>query len=157
MDLTFKTAETIEAPRLSEFKENKVGASEEMDEMSDGESEILSLLGVEEPKDALPEEVQDYVDEINDAIEFLIEKRNLEPSRKTYKQLLDEMRSDMGINENAESMFALEKIGKTLKAWEDISYIRDMTVRKDLFTKLAQAGSSKEMDRIVLKALEDYE
>jgi len=158
MDLTFKTAgTTIEAPRLSEFKENEVGAEESSDDMSDGKVEILSLLGIEEPLEALPDNVQDYVDEINDAIETLIEKRNLVPSKEVYDRLLNEIREDMGIDRNTDPTFMVEKIGKTLEAWEELSSVRDLEVKKSLFAKLAKATTSKEMDRLVLEALKDYE
>lgn len=157
MDLTFKTTSTpqeISTSTKSDFVQNEHGITENY--VDDSEQMVVNLIGLGDVFGNLPPEVKDHVKSISKTLGEIIEKRGLQPSSSVYARLLNELRDDMGIDRDTEPAIVLDKIGRTLNAWKEVSFMRDINDRRRVFMKLAKASSSKEMDGIILDIMEKY-
>lgn len=155
MDLTFKTASTeIDAPITSDFKENTEQITDNT--IEDRNQTVAELVGLTDIYTDLPETERDYIKSISDTLNSLIAKRGLQANSDVYKRLLTELKDDMEIDADTEPVIALEKLGKTLNAWRDVSFMRDSGDRRRIFMKLARAETSRDMDRIILDTMEKY-
>lgn len=156
MDLTFKTASTQDTstPTTSDFVPNESGITSNI--VEDTSQTILGLIGLGDVFKSLPSSERGYIKSIGDTLDSLVEKRGLQRTTEVYNRLLGELREDMGIDRDTEPAVVLDKLGKTLTAWRDISFLRDPSERRRIFMKLARASTSRDMDTIVLDTMEKY-
>jgi hypothetical protein len=155
MDIDFKTATTdTSTPRESEFVENIHGVTTNIVENTN--QAVLGMIGLGDVFNELPLNEKAQIKTIADTLDSLVSKRGLQNTPEVYEKLFRELRDDMGIDVNTDPAILLTKLGETLSAWRDLSFIRDAEVKQDLFIKLARAKTSKEMDSIVLETMEKY-
>lgn len=156
MDLTFKSSspQDISTPTTSDFVQNDSGITENI--VEDTSQTILGLIGLGDVFKNLPSNEKGYIKAIGDTLDSLVDKRGLNRTTGVYNRLLGELREDMGIDPDTEPAIVLDRLGKTLSAWRDVSFMRDPSERRRVFMKLARANTSKEMDSIILDTMEKY-
>lgn len=156
MDLTFKTASSDDpqVQTTSDFVQNEHGITENI--VEDTSQTILGLIGLGDVFKNLPADEKGYIKSIGDTLDSLVDKRGLNRTTEVYNRLLGELRDDMEIDPDTEPAIVLDKLGKTLSAWRDMSFMRDPSERRRVFMKLARANTSKEMDSIILDTMEKY-
>jgi hypothetical protein len=122
-----------------------------------GDGTILEILEVGNNIDNLPQESQENIREIEGYVYDALNKRGVAPTAANIEGELTKLRVDMGLDTNATPEAVIDRIGGVVKAWKGLSFIKDASEKKQIFFKLANAQSSKAMNEIVFKAMENYQ
>jgi hypothetical protein len=163
-DVIFRTsppevkADTVNIPEPYESPKDSISHhydEEPVDSTRVGET-VLSAIGIQDDIKSMPTEDQTNLSEVGQYITNIIKSRGLEPVSSSYKQVLNDLRLEMGLESNAEPSIILDRIGGVVKAWRDLSFIPDPKEKKAFFMKLARQPDSKSMNRLVLEKMTDY-
>lgn len=161
----FRSAvESTEEIVLPDPEPNKVGAS--VDDV--GESEpleirdtrsgdlVLESLGIDDDVDIMPESDQDNLKEVKQYILDIMKQKGLKQTVGAFKNTLQNIKWEMGIDSDSDPSIVLDRIGGMVKAWKGLSFIRNPMEKRSLFMKLGRARSSEEMDRIVMDSMDRH-
>jgi hypothetical protein len=162
-DVIFKTAPEVKpAPTSIEppFEPAKDSVShhyeEEPIESRQVGTTVLKAIGIEDTVDSMPAEDRENLSEVGQYVSKIIERRGLEPVSSSYTSVLNDLKREMGLDDNAEPSIILDRIGGIVKAWRDLSFIPDPKEKRAFFMKLARCPDSKSMNRLVLEQMENY-
>lgn len=152
-DITFRqpTVQTETREYQDGYKENVVGADGGNDGYVEGDSmsqTVLDVLGVEERYSDLPSEELSNLKEITSYIEDSLVKNGKRPSVKSIGNKLDEIREDLGLDDDSDVSIVLDRVGGVVKAWRNLGFMSPEQ-KRSMFMKLARCKDSKEMHKIV--------
>ena len=144
-------------PDIPDPKPNEVGAEEnigDLEPVENGQQAVLEALGIDDDINHLPADDKDNLGEVKQYVYDILERKGLAPTVGSIKKALTELKIEMGFDEEAEPSIILDRIGGIVKAWRNLSFIKDPKQKRSLFMKLAKMESSKEMDNVVYKTME---
>jgi len=133
---------------------NYEGLSSEPIEKGDGT--LVKLLDAGIDLNSLPEAEKGNISEIEGYIHDLLAKKGVTPTEKSLSKELVNLKNDMGLDPDASPEMVMDRIGGVVKAWKGLSFVKDSGEKKQIFFKLANATSSKAMNEIVFKAMENH-
>ncbi len=122
-----------------------------------GDGTVYELLDAGNNPTSLPQEVQESIKDIEGYIYDSLSKRGVPPTEANLKGELTKLKYDMGLDPQATPETVIDRIGGVVKAWRDLSFIKDASEKKQIFFKLANAPTSKAMNEIVFKAMENHQ
>ena len=159
-DITFREAPTepAETKLYEREPENRnVGADQGMPEPIDTESmpqTILDVLGIDGNVRDLPSEELSNLKEISSYLEESLGRDGKVPSIKTLGIKMDEIREELGMDEDTETSVVLDRIGGVVKSWKGLGFIQDPAKKRSLFMKLARCPDSKSMHKMVFDEMD---
>lgn len=162
MDTTFTVREAPEIPSEQSIPEPQEPHKDDLShhyeeepvELAKEGEVVLQAMGIDDIVHNMPAEDQENVLEVGRYVRNIIDKRGLEPVGSSYKRVLEDIKIDMGLDKDAEPAIVLDRIGGVVKAWRDISFVKDSREKRALFMKLARLQSSKEMNKLVFEEME---
>jgi hypothetical protein len=122
-----------------------------------GRSVVLDALNIHEDTNSIPEEDKVNLQEVKDYVLEIVKTKGLAPTVSAFKKTLNSLKSEMGLDDEAEPSAILDRIAGVVKAWRNLSFIKDADEKRKIFFELASMKSSKEMNKKVYKIMEDYE
>lgn len=122
-----------------------------------GRSVVLDALGIDENTNSLPAEDKANVQEVKDYVLEIVKSKGLSPTVLSFKKTLDGLKDEMGLDKEAEPAIVLDRIAGVVRAWRNLSFVKDTEEKKRIFFKLANLKSSKEMNKEVFKLMESYQ
>ena len=145
-----------------EVDKNRVTSGESDDEPVElrdtgGRSVVLDSLGINENINSLPEEDKSNLSEVKQYVMGIINTKGLSPTVSAFKKTLNGLRGEMGLDQEADPAIVLDRIAGVVKAWRNLSFVKDPSEKRKIFFKLANLKSSAEMNREVYKLMENYE
>lgn len=163
-DTVFRSSEppavSQPTPNVPEPELNNRGAQMDVESIrpvEDKGTAILSAMGINDNLEVLPEEDRGNLGEVAEYVSDILGKRGLSQTQKSYDKVLSELKEEMGLDAEAEPSVILDRIGGVVKAWKNLSFIKDTKQKRSIFMKLARMGSSKDMNRAVLQEMEKNE
>lgn len=166
MDATFRSAPAPEAPasNLPEPEVNNQGVMQQADdtepiEMRDtgGRSVVLDALNIDENTNSLPEDDKGKITDVKEYVMGILKAKGLSPTVSAFKKTLDDVKSEMGLDKEADPARVLDRVAGVVRAWRNLSFIKDPSEKKKIFYKLANLSSSSDMNKEVYKLMNDYE
>ncbi len=156
---TFNNTPQVVAPKTNvpEPKPNEVGAEENVGDLElveNGQQAILEAMGIDDAIRHMSDSDQDNLGEVKQYIYDILDRKGLTPTVGSIKKALAELKEEMGFDQEAEPSIILDRIGGIVKAWRNLSFIKDPKQKRSLFMKLARMESSKEMDNFVFQESE---
>jgi len=146
--------ETRDVERQPESQ--NTGASEDISEpIKDIPVAVLESFELNDDPKMLGSEETENLTEIGTYINQLLKKKDVLPTKETYKETLDNLREEMGIDKQTDPQMAIDRISGVIKAWRDLSFIKDPHEKRSLFMKLARCSDSKAMNKTVFEIMED--
>ena len=118
---------------------------------------VLESLGINEDVQTLPEEDKANLNEVKDYVLGILKAKGVDATFSSFHRTLDSLKGEMGLDEEAEPSIVLDSIAGVVKAWRNISFIKDPAEKRRIFFKLARLKSSEEMNREVFRLMEDRE
>jgi hypothetical protein len=165
MDVTFRSAPVVSAPTPKgpepEVNNQQVQSGEDDKEPVElrethGVSVVLDALGIDDRIDNLPEEDKSNVANVKDYVMEIVKSKGLSPTVGAFKKTIDGLKEDMGLDQEAEPSVILDRIAGVVKAWKNLSFIKDPAEKRKIFFKLAHLTSSAEMNKEVYRQMENY-
>jgi len=153
MEVTFRQAvQPTETKEYQDgFKQNEVGADGGNEDYVEGDQlsqTVLDVLGVEDRYSDLPSEELANLKEITTFIEDCLVNDGKRPSVKTIGIKLDEIREDLGLDDDNDVSVVLDRVGGVVKAWRNLGFLKPEH-KRSMFMKLARCKDSKEMHKLV--------
>lgn len=165
-DVVFRSAPTpvVEQPKVDipePEKDNTRVASGENDNepielREDGGSVVLDALNINEDIKSIPEADKENLGLVKDYVVEILKAKGLSETVGSFKKTLNSLKGEMGLDDEAEPSKILDRIGGVVKAWRNLSFIKDAGEKKKIFQKLASLESSEDMNREVFKMMENY-
>lgn len=167
-DVVFREAPppVIEKPKVDlpepEVNKSHVDSGESDNEPiefrdTNNRSIVLDALNIDENINNLPAEDRSNLQEVKDYVTGIIKSKGLSPTVGVFKKTLNSLKSEMGLSKESDPAVILDRIAGVVKAWRNLSFIKDAEEKQRIFIKLAGLGSSKEMNKEVFKLMEGYE
>jgi len=142
-------------PKDNTKVENEISDKEPI-ELS-GRNLVLEALNISDDINNLPTEDKGNVQEVKNYVEEIIKAKGLSPTIGVFKKTLEGLKSEMGLSDEAEPSIILDRIAGVIKAWRNLSFIKDTEEKQRIFIKLAALPSSVAMNKEVLRLMEKYE
>src|SRR3990167_870638 len=159
-----KISSTFNAPQVAQPKVNipdpklnEVGAEEnigDLEPVENGQQAILEAMGIDDAIRNMSDADKDNLGEVKQYVYDILDRKGLAPTVGSIKKALMELKEEMGFDREAEPSIILDRIGGIVKAWRNLSFIKDSKQKRSLFMKMARMESSKEMDEFVYKEME---
>lgn len=159
-----KISSTFNAPQVAQPKVNipdpklnEVGAEEnigDLEPVENGQQAILEAMGIDDAIRNMSDADKDNLGEVKQYVYDILDRKGLSPTVGSIKKALMELKEEMGFDREAEPSIILDRIGGIVKAWRNLSFIKDSKQKRSLFMKMARMESSKEMDEFVYKEME---
>jgi len=167
-NVTFRDAPepVVEQPKvdLPEPKKDntRVTSGESVDEPIEirekgGGSVVLDALNINDNIESMPAEDQANLQEVKDYVLQIVKSKGLSPTVNAFTKTLNGLKGEMGLDQEADPAIVLDRISGVVKAWRNLSFIKDEDEKRKIFVKLANTKSSKDMNKMVLDLMEDYE
>jgi hypothetical protein len=121
-----------------------------------GRSVVLDALNINENLNSLSQEDKANIQEVKDYVLQIIKSKGVSPTVSAFKKTLDNLKGEMGLAEESEPSIILDRISGVVKAWRDLSFVKDAGEKKRIFFKLANLKSSKEMNKAVFDTMSKY-
>jgi hypothetical protein len=168
IDSTFRSAPApaVETPAstLPEPEINNQGVMQQADdsepiELRDtgGRSVVLDALNIDENTNNLPDDDKTKVNDVKEYVMGILKSKGLSPTVNSFKKALDEVKGEMGLDKEADPAIVLDRVAGVVRAWRNLTFIKDLSEKKRIFMKLANLKSSEDMNREVYKLMNDYE
>lgn len=122
-----------------------------------GGSIVLEVLNINEEVNNLPAEDRANLHEVKDYVLEIVKSKGLPPNVSAFAKTLNGLKSEMGLDDEAEPSIVLDRIAGVVKAWRNLSFVKDPMEKRKIFFKLANLKSSKDMNEAVYKMMENYE
>ena len=126
---------------------------EPIDENKDA---LLDSLDIDDSLDNLSEEDKENHKEVKQYILDIIKKSGDSPTMGAFKRTLNDIKADMGLSDDADPSSILDRIGGVVRSWKSLSFMNP-SQKKSILSKLMRATDSKDMNRIVLSAMNEAE
>lgn len=165
-DITFRDAPAPEQPRPNlpepEKNEQQVVSGEHDIEPIEireegGGSVVLDALNISDKLQVLPDEDKAKVSDVKEYVLKIAKSKGLAPTVGAFKKTLDGIKSEMGLDSEAEPSIVLDRIAGVVRAWKNLSFIDNPTEKRKIFMRLASMKSSVEMNKEVYRLMNDYE
>lgn len=121
---------------------------------AEGKDVLLMALGIDDRINNMPAEDQSAHEEVKRYVMQVIDKKGLTPTTEVFKNVLDGLKWDMGLDQEADPSTVLKRIGGVIDAWKNVSFIKNPQEKRSIFMKLGRARSNEEMNRIVFESWE---
>lgn len=167
-DIVFREAPPpqVEQPK-SDLPEPKIDNTRTTSGESDNEpielretgnrSIVLDSLGINENVNSLPEEDKGNLHEVKQYVLGIIKTKGLSPTVSVFKKTLNGLKGEMGLDDEADPAIFLDRVAGVVRAWRNLSFIKDPTEKRKIFFKLANLKSSSEMNEEVFKIMEGFQ
>ena len=166
-DPTFREAPepVVEEPKpnLPDPEPNKFGVTSgesdiepiEMREEGGG-SVVLDALNISDKLQVLPDDDKAKVSDVKQYVMKIMKSKGLGETVGAFKKTLNEIKGEMGLDQEAEPSIVLDRIAGVVRAWKNLSFIKDPTEKRRIFMRLAKMTSSEDMNREVYNLMENY-
>ena len=121
-----------------------------------GGSVVLDALGIADNVNNLTYDDKVDLQEVKGYVTDVMKAKGLSETVANFKKSLDSIRDEMGLDTEADPSIVIERIAGVVKAWRNLTFIKDPEEKKKLFMKLANMKSTSEMNRFVYQTMEDY-
>jgi delta-aminolevulinic acid dehydratase/porphobilinogen synthase len=121
-----------------------------------GRSVVLDALNIHEEVNSLPSEDQADLKEVRDYVLDVAKSKGLAPTVSAFKRTLDGVKEEMGLDKEADPSIVISRIAGVVKAWKNISFVKDPAEKRQLFMRLARMGSVAEMNKYVFDKMSEY-
>jgi hypothetical protein len=125
--------------------------------ITDFEPEVLGALNIADELDNLPTEDRQNLKEVSNYVSELLKTKGLQPTRKSFETVMADLKDEMGLDSETEPGIALDRIAGVVKAWRELSFIKDPREKRSILMRLARLDSSKEMNRAMLSLMNDHQ
>ena len=166
VDVVFRDAPTpvveqpkvdIPEPKKDNTRVTSLGDDNEPIEFrEEGGSVVLDALNINEDIKSIPQEDKENLNLVKDYVVEILKAKGMSETVGSFKKTLDSLKGEMGLDDEAEPSKILDRIGGVVKAWRNLSFIKDTGEKKKIFLKLSTMKSSEEMNREVFKMMENY-
>jgi len=167
-DAVFREASppAVEQPKVDipevEVDKSRVSEGESDSELVEfrdtgGRSVVLDALNIHEDVNNLPDKDKADLKEVKDYVLEIVQAKGLTPTVAAFKKTLNSLKGEMGLDEEADPSVVLDRVAGVVKAWRNLSFIKDAEEKKKIFFKLANLKSSKEMNKAVFDLMSKYE
>lgn len=165
MDTVFRTAPAPTQPTAPalppEVNNQQVQSGEDDREPIElrethGVSIVLDALGIDDRLTNLPDEDRMNVTEVREYVLDIVKSKGLSPTVGAFKKTIDGLKDDMGLDKEAEPSIILDRIAGVVKAWKNLSFIKDPEEKRKIFNTLATLKSSSDMNKEVYRLMENY-
>jgi hypothetical protein len=88
---------------------------------------------------------------------FELRLKTLQKQEETmgnYKKTLNSMLEEMGLDSDSEPSVILERISGVIRAWKELTFIKNPAEKRSILSKLLKQQSSKDMNRLVLEEMD---
>lgn len=119
-----------------------------------GGNPVLESLGIEGDTKSMPASDVENLKEVKQYVLDIIKKSGDSPTMGAFNRTLNEIKTEMGLDEFSDPSTILDRIGGVIKAWKSLSFVSDIHQKRSIFMKLSKAQSSSEVNRIVLSEME---
>lgn len=148
-----------ESTAREEIKPSLIGAEQNLSDIEpvtgDNKSDVLlKAMGIMDDVSNLSDEDSTNLEEVSRYLSDLVDKKGLQKTKGVFERTLKDVMVEMDIDPDTEPNVVLSKIGNVVRAWRDLSFIRKPEERRRMFMKLARMESAKDMDALVIKAME---
>lgn len=123
---------------------------------NEGKDVLLMALGIDDRINNIPSEDREYHTDVKNYVMKIIEQRGLTPTPQVFKNVLESLKWDMGLDTEADPSVVMKRIGGVINAWKDLSFIRNPQEKRAIFMKLGKAQSSEQMNKIVFEEMERH-
>ena len=124
-------------------------------ELRDREGSIvLEALNIDEDVNSIPSEDKANLQEVKNYVLEIVKTKGLSPTVSAFTKTLNGLKSEMGLDEEAEPSIVLDRISGVVKAWKNLSFIHDPEEKRRIFFRLANLKSSQEMNKEVFRLME---
>lgn len=143
----------IETPK---YDDSKVSIDiEVLRPVENGSDGVLAAMGIKDSTDVMPEEERNNLAEVGNYINDILVAKGINPTVKAYTKVLNDVKEEMGLDEDADPSTVLDRIGGVVKAWKNLTFM-PAEERRKAFMKLARLQSSGEMNKGVFDLMENY-
>lgn len=163
VDLTFRDAPVpevvqpkpdIPVPEVDEAHAEGPNDSEPVEIRDKDGSIVLEALNINEDVNSIPSEDKANLQEVKDYVLEIVKTKGLSPTVAQFTKTLNGLKSEMGLEEESEPSVVLDRISGVVKAWRNLSFIKDPQEKRRIFFKLANLKSSQEMNKEVFRLME---
>jgi hypothetical protein len=153
-DITFRTstpAQVTEARPDAPLNDTQITTS--IEPIPDDGSAVMVALNIDDSIKSLPEEDRNNLMEVNKYVNDILKVKGIEPTMGNFKNTMDSLKWEMGLDTQADAQTILDRIGGVVKSWKQLSFIKNPQEKRALFMKLARQPSSKEMNQIIFETM----
>lgn len=150
------TQPTIEPPkndRGASFNESDLEPVD-LREQSTGVDVVLEALGIDDSISSMPDEDKSNAQDVKKYVTDIMTAKGLLNNFANFQKTLGEIRGEMGLDEGADPTIVLDRIGGVVKAWKNLSFIKNSQEKRSIFMKLARQPDSKSMNKLVFEEME---
>ncbi len=98
-----------------------------------GRSVVLDALNINDNTNNLPEADKANLQEVKDYVLKIVESKGLSPTVSAFKKTLNGLKSEMGLDEEAEPSIVLDRISGVVRAWRNLSFVKDPEEKRKIF------------------------
>jgi len=160
MSVIFDNKPQSESKRESEFVENKLGIDynvediRPVEDMGEGEA-LLNSLGIDDTIGNLDVDSKQNLLDVDGYVKKVMQEKGLTQTKSVYEKTVKSLMGKMGIDKDTEPSHALSRMAGIINGYRSISFITDASKRKEIFTKLIEMKSTKEMDNYIFNLMEE--
>ena len=126
----------------------------EMREQSSGVDVVLEALGIDDSISNMPEEDKSNAQDVKKYVTDIMKSKGLLNNFANFQKTLGELKGEMGLDEGADPIHVLDRIGGVVKAWKNLSFIKSGQEKRSIFMKLARQPDSSSMNKLVFEEME---
>ena len=115
---------------------------------------VLEALNIDEDINNLPSEDKGNLQEVKNYVLEIVKSKGLAQTVNSFTKTLNGLKNEMGLEDESEPSIVLDRISGVVKAWRNLSFIKDPGEKRDIFIKLAGLKSSQEMNKEVFRLME---
>jgi hypothetical protein len=115
---------------------------------------VLEALNIDEDINNLPSEDKGNLQEVKNYVLEIVKSKGLAQTVNSFTKTLNGLKSEMGLSDESEPSIVLDRISGVVKAWRNLSFIKDPGEKRKIFFKLANLRSSQEMNKEVFRLME---
>jgi hypothetical protein len=128
----------------------------DLEPAADRSNIVLESLGIDESTNSLPAEDKANLSVVKEYVMDILKSKDLPQTVGSFKTTLNNIKGEMGLDPMAEPSMVLDRIAGVVKAWRNLSFMKDSVERRRIFFMLANMKSSSEMNKKVLDTMENY-
>lgn len=114
---------------------------------------VFDSLGVVDDESNLSEEDKTGLQDIVSHLKEVLKRDGVQPTKGAFKRALERIKNDLDIDPDTEPSKVINKISGVVNSWKNISFIKDISERKSLFSKLMRMNDSKSMDDLIFNEM----